>query len=78
MERVVRGVRERERERERTEEVSTRCHFVGHGDDVYNGLVCNGTICGLAVRPGGCQACRKGSVGRGGERKGRNEGNVGQ
>lgn len=29
---------------------------MGHNDDVYNGLVCNGTICGLAVRPGECQA----------------------
>lgn len=35
------------------------CHFVGHDDDVYNGLVCNGTICGLAVRPGGCQSVKR-------------------
>lgn len=51
-------------------------------DDVYNGLVCNGTICGLAVRPRVAVSLSEGGEGEGGGMRetggGRNEGNVGQ
>lgn len=41
-------------------------------DDVYNGLVCNGTICGLAVRPRVAVSLSEG--GREGERERREGG----